>query len=181
MFCLRIVDKAVVTLADVPGPNPPAAIVTAFIQLLLSVQLLFYICHSRLFKMYLKLLSTLQIPVEGRVRLYCQAFAKFAAWHTHHVHNKRLMEDLTPSQPHPEPVDDEAVDEVLVDCLLRRNRSQKTNLTCSSEGGSWVWLTTLHQFVFWNESLIYFRPKQNSISPSLVRTAHHYYLIVGLR
>ena len=126
VFRLRIVDKAVATLADVPGPNPPAAVVTAFIQLLLSVQLLFYVSHSRLFKTYLKLLSTLQIPVEGRAMLYRQVFAKFTAWHTHHVHDKRLMEDLTPSQPRPDPVDDEprpdpvddeAVDEVL-DCLL---------------------------------------------------------------
>ena len=61
---------AVRTLADMPNSELPVGVVAAFIQLLLSAQLLFLVSHSRLLKMHSKILKEdLQIPAETNAEL----------------------------------------------------------------------------------------------------------------
>jgi hypothetical protein len=85
VFRLQIVNKAVRALPnyDVPktGLSVPSAVSTAFIQLLLSAQLLFVVSHSRLFRHHLKVLNIrkgLSKPTDVHARIYAKDFKTIA-------------------------------------------------------------------------------------------------------
>ena len=118
VFRLRIVDKAVRSLPVEPDSDLPTAVVEAFIQLLISARLLFWLSHSRLFKKHLMVLRDfLMTPAEEHVPVYRQEFETFALRHpTCHDDDRELMSRIAasasgdnPSQPHPEAVQASAV------------------------------------------------------------------------
>ena len=104
VFRLRIVDKAVRAFPV----NPPDEVITAFLQLLLSAQLLFAVSNSKLFRKHSSLFNDLlSIPTEDRVRKYTQDFEAFTQWHANsHVDDKLLIERigaLATSKDSPQP------------------------------------------------------------------------------
>lgn len=95
VFRLQIVAKAVKAFPVAEGRRPPTAVTTAFLQLLLSAQLLFLVSHSKLFKTHLSLLSgLLSMPTEAYVPVYISNFAQFAEWHANHVSDKLLIDSI---------------------------------------------------------------------------------------
>lgn len=106
VFRLKIVNKAVKALpnvSDLPIPQLPPVISTAFIQLLLSAQLLFVVSHSKLFKHHLKVLNTrksLSKPTDSHAEIYAKDFETFAIWHACHVNkDATLMRDIEVLKP----------------------------------------------------------------------------------
>lgn len=117
VFRLRMVCKAVKALPDEPSSGPPEVVVIAFMQLLISAQLLFVLSHSRLllFEKHSKLISCLfLIPMEIHVGIYTQNFEDITKLHANHVNVKILEDSISalngpPSQP-PEFVQASAID-----------------------------------------------------------------------
>jgi hypothetical protein len=118
VFRLRIVNEAVRALPDVPDSAIPPPIEAAFVQLLLSAQLLFFLSHSRILKNHLKLLkSVLTIPTEAQAGMYTESFVKFELWHDDQAYDKDLIRRIEalpvtvrgPPQPRPVEVAGEEV------------------------------------------------------------------------
>jgi hypothetical protein len=104
---LQIVNKAV--RAFDPISQLPYPVISAFIQLLLSTQLLFLVSHSKLFKEHSKLLNPHLLNVkEMHAATYSQRFTEMTEWHnTHHDFDRELIQKIqamngTSSQPRPE-------------------------------------------------------------------------------
>jgi hypothetical protein len=102
VFRLQVVNKAVRALPT-DHPVVPSAVSTAFIQLLLSVQILFVVSHSRLFKQHLKVLNTrsgLSKPTDSRAEIYAKDVETFANWHACQVNKDvTLMRDINALKP----------------------------------------------------------------------------------
>jgi len=96
VFRLQIVAKAVKAFPVAEGGCPPTEVTTAFLQLLLSAQLLFLVSHSKLFRTHLSLLSGLLLmPTEAYVAVYFRDFAKFEElWQVNHVSDKLLIDSI---------------------------------------------------------------------------------------
>jgi hypothetical protein len=96
VFRLRIVAKAVKAFPVAASGCPPRdEVMTAFIQLLFSAQLLFVVSHSRLFKKHLSLLSgLLSMPQEACIGMYTSNFDKFTKWHASYHNDKELIEHI---------------------------------------------------------------------------------------
>ena len=113
VFRLRIVRKAVKALPVLNSePKCPIPVVEAFIQLLLSAQLLFLVSHSRLFKKHSELFFTdLKIPTDPQAGLYNQEFTRYTLWHSHLLNDKVLIKalDALSPQAHSESVQASAI------------------------------------------------------------------------
>jgi hypothetical protein len=137
VFRLRIVEEAAKALSKIPSPklDPPSAVITVFIQLLLSTHLLFMISHSRLFRTHLKALGSLTLPNEAQAGIYVQQFTNVALWHTTcHEYDKSLVNRLKSiPQSSPESVQASAVKDSAVEESTTEESAVKASITEESD------------------------------------------------